>query len=165
MKKKQIVLLAVLTIIALGEATLGLSQLSPTAVHAQSQVLAAQVQQVTEKPDTGIYVADNSKQEPSFTSSIRTHAEAKGQEVDDVTETKQLASLVKISSDQAKTAAEAQVGGKATSIKLESDDGNVVYAVTVGTKEVKVDAGNGKILSTETAEAGDSNETGGSETN
>ena len=43
MNKQKIVPLAVLTLVALGGATLGLSQLSPTAVHAQSP--SAQVQQ------------------------------------------------------------------------------------------------------------------------
>ncbi|CAN5140245.1 PepSY domain-containing protein [soil metagenome] len=163
MNKQQILPLTVLTIVALGGATFGLSKLSLFAVHAQSQ--SSQVSQITEKPEAGIEVADDNKQEPSFTSSIRTQTEAIGQEVDDATEAKQLETLAKISSDQAKTAAEAQTGGKATNVKLEEENGNVVYAITVGTKEVKVDAGNGKVLHTETAEAGDSGEIGGSESN
>ena len=162
MNKQQIVPLAVLSLVALGGATLGISKMSPTLVHAQSS--AAQVsqapagQQATEKADTsGTDVADN-KQTPAYTSSIR--VPETGKEMDDGTEAKQLASLAKISSDQAKSAAEKNAGGTASSVKLEEEHGNVVYAVTVGTKEVKVDAGNGNILHTETAEAGDSGEKG-----
>ncbi len=161
MNKQQIVPLAVLTLVALGGATLGISRLNPTAVHAQSP--AAQVQPATEKPDTGTEVADNNKQEPKYTSSIR--VPDTGQEMDDGTEAKQLASLATINSDQAKAAAEKNAGGSASSVKLEEENGNIVYAVTVGTKEVKVDAGNGNVLATEAVEAGDSKETGGSETN
>ena len=162
MNKQKIVPLAALAIVALGGATLGISQMSPTLVHAQSpaaQVSQAQTeQQTTEKADSGTEVADKNEQEPTYTSSIR--VQDNGQETDDGTEAKKLASLAKISSDQAKAAAEKSVGGTASSVKLEEENGNVVYAVTVGTKEVKVDAGNGNVLATETAEAGDSGETG-----
>ena len=162
MNKQKIVPLAALAIVAVGGATLGISQMSPTLVHAQSpaaQVSQAQTgQQTTEKADTGTEAADNNKQEPTYTSSIRVPENK--QEVDDGTEAKQPASLAKVSSDQAKSVAEKSAGGSASSVKLEEENGNVVYAVTVGTKEVKVDAGNGNILHTETAEAGDSGETG-----
>lgn len=158
MNKQKIVPLAALAIVALGGVTAGISQMSPTLVHAQSPAAQVSQQQVAEKPDTGTEVADNNKQEPTYTSSIR--IPDTGQEMDDGTEAKKLASVAKISSDQAKAAAEKSAGGSASSVKLEDENGNVVYAVTVGTKEVKVDAGNGNVLATETAEAGDSGETG-----
>lgn len=161
MNKQKIVPLAALALVALGGVTAGISKMSPTVANAQSP--ATTVQQVAEKPDTGTEVADNNKQESTYTSSIR--IPDTGQEMDEGTEAKQLASAAKISSDQAKAAAEKSAGGSASSVKLEDENGNVVYAVTVGTKEVKVDAGNGNILATETAEAGESGETGGTESN
>jgi hypothetical protein len=65
-----------------------------------------------------------------------------------------LAGLAKISPDQAKAAALAAVPGTAGKVELENEDGNVVYGVEVttasgSTMDVKVDAGNGKVLSQE----------------
>lgn len=64
-------------------------------------------------------------------------------------ESTKLQSLAKITPQQAKQAAEAAQGGQASSVKLENEDGNLVYAVLIGQKEVKVDAGNGRVLYTE----------------
>ncbi|MDQ6769021.1 MAG: PepSY domain-containing protein [Gemmatimonadota bacterium] len=58
--------------------------------------------------------------------------------------------LARISSEQARSAALAAVPGTATGVELENEDGNLVYGVTVktsaGERDVKVDAGNGKVL-------------------
>jgi len=58
--------------------------------------------------------------------------------------------LARITADQARSAALAAVPGTATSVELENEDGNLVYGVTVkaasGERDVKVDAGNGKVL-------------------
>lgn len=54
--------------------------------------------------------------------------------------------LAKITPDQAKKAAETAGKGKASSVKLENEDGNLIYEVVVGKKEFVVDAGNGKVL-------------------
>ncbi len=59
-----------------------------------------------------------------------------------------LQKLAKITPQQAQQAAEAAQGGKASSVKLENENGNVVYSVIIGKAEVSVDAGNGRILST-----------------
>ena len=59
-----------------------------------------------------------------------------------------LQSLAKITPQQAQAAAEAAKGGTASRVKLENEDGNVVYSVAIGQQEVTVDAGNGKILNT-----------------
>lgn len=157
MNKQQIIPFAALTLVVLGGVTAGISKMSPSIANAQTPV--AQIKQVAEKLDND--GADKNEQEPTYTSSIRV-PESK-QEMDDGAEAKQLASLAKISSEQAKAAAEKSAGGKASSVKLEEENGNVVYKVTVGTKEVIVDAGNGKILHTETAEAGESGEKEGVE--
>ena len=61
--------------------------------------------------------------------------------------------LARITADQARSAALASVPGTATGVELENEDGNLVYGVTVktasGEKDVKVDAGNGKVLHVE----------------
>jgi uncharacterized membrane protein YkoI len=71
----------------------------------------------------------------------------------------QLQKLARITADQARSAALAQVPGTATISVLENEDGNLVYGVTVkttaGEKEVKVDAGNGKVLHVEQGEEND----------
>jgi hypothetical protein len=67
----------------------------------------------------------------------------------DKQESAKLQSLAKITAPQAQQAAEANSGGRANSVKLENEDGNLLYAVTIGQKEVMVDAGNGRVLYTE----------------
>lgn len=69
----------------------------------------------------------------------------------DKQESAKLQTLAKITAQQARQFAEANQGGKANNVKLENEDGNVVYAVAIGQKEVKVDAGNGRVLYTESA--------------
>lgn len=61
-------------------------------------------------------------------------------------ESAKLQSLAKITPQQAQQNAEAALGGKANRVKLENEDGNLVYSVEIGTKEAKVDAGNGRVL-------------------
>lgn len=75
-----------------------------------------------------------------------------GETKDDAEEQKEsanLQSLAKISPQQAKQTAEKAIGGQASQVELENEDGNLVYSVIIGQKEVKVDAGNGKILYTD----------------
>ena len=64
-------------------------------------------------------------------------------------ETKSLQSLAKITLEQAKQAAEEAVGGTASSVELEVEDGSLVYEVEIGQTEAIVDAGNGEVLYTE----------------
>lgn len=155
-QKKLAIPLLALALVGIGGSVYTLSHSGPLTAHAQSNTAANQQQA---SPDKG--GADDNKQEPNYTSSIR--VSESNQEMDGATEAKQLASLAKISPDQAKAVAEQSAGGTASSVKLEEENGNLVYAVTVGTKEVKVDAGNGKVLHTETAEAGENGETGSAE--
>ncbi len=62
-----------------------------------------------------------------------------------------LQALAKITPEQAKAAALAAVPGTVVKVDLDNENGNVVYSVEVQTAnsatEVKVDAGNGKVLS------------------
>ena len=76
-------------------------------------------------------------------------SDSDGKTNDDAEEKQEAAkyqSLAKITPEQAKAAAEAAVGGKAKEMELENEDGNLVYDVEIGKKEVIVDAGNGKVL-------------------
>jgi len=61
--------------------------------------------------------------------------------------------LAKITSDQANQAALVEVPGTVVKTELENENGNVVYGVEIdtgdGIKDVKVDAGNGKVLNVE----------------
>lgn len=158
-QNKLVVPLLALAIVGVVGSAYTLSNTQPTTAHAQSTA-QAQTTAAVDKPESGSDKQDTAgEQKPTYTSSIRVPENK--QEMDDATEVKQLASLAKITSDQAKAAAEKSAGGTSTSVKLEEDNGNVVYAVTIGSNEVKVDAGNGTILHTETAEAKDSGERGG----
>lgn len=58
-----------------------------------------------------------------------------------------LASQAKISEERAEKVAEKAVGGTATDVELDKQNGNVVYEVDVGDKQVIVNAKNGKVLS------------------
>ncbi|MGH2414848.1 MAG: PepSY domain-containing protein, partial [Microcystaceae cyanobacterium] len=71
------------------------------------------------------------------------------EQTEDQQESAKLQALAKITPQQAQQSAESAQGGQASSVKLENEDGNLVYAVVIGHKEVKVDAGNGRVLYTE----------------
>ncbi len=93
---------------------------------------------------------------PAFTSSIVDKAsgnEAEGAEENDAAEAARLEKLATVTPDEAKAAALAAQPGKASKVELESEDGNVVYDVEVttptGTVDLKIDAGNAKVLQTE----------------
>ncbi len=93
------------------------------------------------------------KQPQSFVAIARQHHSAIqiAEASDDDGDAAKLQPLAKITAEQAKIAAEASVGGKAKSVKLENEDGNLIYAVEIGRQEVTVDAGNGKVLYVENA--------------
>ena len=61
-------------------------------------------------------------------------------------ESARLQSLSKITPEQAQQSAEKAVGGKASRIKLENEDGDLIYSVLIGENDVKVDAGNAQVL-------------------
>jgi uncharacterized membrane protein YkoI len=77
----------------------------------------------------------------------------KGEEAEDKaegTESERLKSLARITPEQAQAAALAQVPGTVKKVELENEDGNVVYGVEIktasGESDVKVDAGDGRVL-------------------
>ncbi len=93
-------------------------------------------------------------QQPGYTGSIAVPQDQKDQS--EQNEDQALASMAKITADQAKDAALAQFpGATAAKIGLDNENGYLVYSVqltdTTGKgQDVKVDAGNGKVLATET---------------
>jgi uncharacterized membrane protein YkoI len=74
-------------------------------------------------------------------------------------ESERLKSLARITPEQAQAAALAQVPGTVKKVELENEDGNVVYGVEVKTahseSDVKVDAGDGRVLHVEQDGEGD----------
>ncbi|MCW5316310.1 peptidase [Nostoc sp. KVJ3] len=75
----------------------------------------------------------------------------KNDDAEEQQEAAKLQPLAKITAQQAQQTVEASVGGKAKSVKLENEDGNLVYSVEIGQQDVKVDAGNGKVIYAENA--------------
>lgn len=68
-------------------------------------------------------------------------------------EAKQLSNLATVTQEEAKQFALAEINGIVKDIQLENEDGNVVYGVEIenaGTSvDIKIDAGNGKVLRVE----------------
>jgi len=80
----------------------------------------------------------------------------KGEEAEDKAESaesERLKSLTRITPEQASAAALAQVPGTVKKVELENENGNVVYGVEIkmanGESDVKVDAGDGRVLHVE----------------
>ncbi len=117
-------------ILAVVFVSLGLGGLAKTVEATQPQFLAA-----IRSQDSGIKVAEAS--------------DGDGETNDDFKESARLQTFAKITPQQAQQAVETAQKGKASSVKLENEEGNLVYAVTINRKEVKVDAGNGQILQVE----------------
>jgi len=85
--------------------------------------------------------------EPSYQGSITVD----GSEYDSISEQEEsnaLAKLATITADQAKQYAEEAVNGTETAskVELENENGTLVYEVTIGNQEVKIDAGDGSVL-------------------
>jgi len=148
----------ILTAVAIG--TLGLGGLAKlvNAAQKQSPVAVIPTAQVSEKSD-GDGEANPATEAPENASKSQLQAnkptqkaeasDGDGETNDDVKEqqeSQKLQSLAKITSQQAQQAAEASAKGVASNVKLESENGNLIYAVEIGQNEVIVDAGNGKVL-------------------
>lgn len=82
-------------------------------------------------------------------------------EIPDAQEQQMLQAKATITADQAKQAAQAKLGGTASSVQLEDEDGTVVYNVIIGNQEVKVNAADGTITKIEAADT--ENESGDTE--
>jgi uncharacterized membrane protein YkoI len=134
MNNKVKIALAVAGVTIVGLVGIGRSSFAQTAIQSPAAVLQQQKQAVELAGGDG---------------DGETNDDAKEKQ-----ESTKLQSLAKITPQQAQQAAEAAQGGKASSVKLENENGNVVYSVVIGKTEVTVDAGNGRILSTENSQKG-----------
>ena len=105
--------------------------------------------QTEEQADTG-----PNEQLPSYDSSIRVD-DAQYEGVSEADEAAALADSATITPEQAKTAAlDANPGATVVKVELDNENGALVYSVELSNGlDVKVDAGNGDILSTEQADA------------
>ena len=63
--------------------------------------------------------------------------------------TARLLKMAKITKEQAKTIASRKFKGKFAAVDLENEDGNLIWSVEIGSHELAIDAGNGKILQVE----------------
>ncbi|MCY7277219.1 MAG: PepSY domain-containing protein [Phormidesmis sp. CAN_BIN44] len=161
----------ILTAAAIG--TLGMGGLAKlvNATQTQSPVAAMPTAQVTEKSDgdgeanpatevpetalkSQLQAANPSQQTGTSDGDGEIKDDAKEQQ-----ESQKLQSFAKITARQAQQSAEASVKGTASNVKLENENGNLVYAVAIGQNEVIVDAGNGKVLSTNTLNSENSEKT------
>ncbi|MEY2566951.1 MAG: hypothetical protein QOE35_1480 [Actinomycetota bacterium] len=112
--------------------------------------------------------AESDAKDPSYTSSVTAPEAKDGTSEQD--ETAALQSKATVTADQAKAAALAAVPGTAATPQLENENGNVVWGVEVTdaagkVTDVKVDAGNGKVLAQDTGdESGQDTESNDSET-
>lgn len=98
--------------------------------------------------------------EPSYTGSITVPEDESLSEAD---EAAALQPLARIDADQASAAATQAVPGKVLRVELDNENGSLVYSVEVdsgaGVVDVKVDAGNAKVLAQETDDdAGESDD-------
>lgn len=96
--------------------------------------------------------SDDHVQSPSYNGSIMVdQAQFKG--MSEADEAAALQKMATISADRAKAAAEAaHPGATAVKVELDNENGALVYSVELSNGvDVKVDAGNGKILHTEQA--------------
>lgn len=149
--------------------TSGLLILGITAGFGVYQTHAAQAAATKDK--TAVTAVDNEQrgeqkdeQQPAYQSSVKvadTQDNEKNDKGSDAAESKALQSLAKITSEQAQASALKAVPGQVKHVKLENENGNVVYSVKIKTAknstEVKIDAGNGKVLAQEIEQDKDKN--------
>lgn len=84
--------------------------------------------------------------------------EEKEREESEENEAVRLQALARVTADQARSAALSRVPGTVQEVELENEDGNLVYSVEVrtatGEQDVKVDAGNARVLHVEVDDDG-----------
>jgi uncharacterized membrane protein YkoI len=115
-----------------------------TAVFVSTLGVAGLAQSVHAKYSSTVMSQTHSTQVAQASS----NADQAADDAQDEQEAAKYQNLAKITPDQAQKAAEAAVKGKASSVKLENEDGNLIYEVVIGKKEIAVDVGNGKVLYT-----------------
>jgi uncharacterized membrane protein YkoI len=115
------------------------------------------------------YAAVAAETQPAYESSVKVGDQGEGEGG----EAANLASMAKIDAAQATSAALAQVPGTVLKVSLDNENGGLVYSVEIKTasneiKDVKVDAGNAKVLGVDAGgedngDEGAGNEEGGAE--
>ncbi len=102
---------------------------------------------------SGVVYASNipTSTQPSTTHATgATHTEQKDNDKDnemsDAQEQQTLQAKATISATQARKAAEAKVGGTATSAELSDENNTLVYEIVVGAQQIKVSAKDGSVL-------------------
>ena len=127
-------------------------QYRSSALVAQASDGDGEANDATEAPETN-KLSQSMNQNDSSRESQQTEAsDGDGETNDDVEEQQEAAKLqplAKITAQQAQQAAQTSVGGQASKVELENEDGNLVYEVKIGQQEVIVDAGNGRVLYSE----------------
>jgi uncharacterized membrane protein YkoI len=138
-----------------------------TAAVAQSKRKHENKQEEKAKYTSSVQVQDDkNEREESEESEENKAAESnegkKGEEAEhkaEGAESERLKSLARITPEQASAAALAQVPGTVKKVELENEDGNVVYGVEIktadGESDVKVDAGDGRVLHVEKGDEDD----------
>jgi len=117
-----------------------------------------------------VSAAVTNKNPMDFISSLRVagQGEDNALEVPEAEESAQLAPLARITAGQAKAIALNEVTGTLSQVELDNEDGNVVYSVEITNNkdsfDVKIDAGNGKVLKVESGTEEDPVEKEGPET-
>jgi uncharacterized membrane protein YkoI len=76
-------------------------------------------------------------------------------DVQSAEESARLQALATVTPQQAQQAAEQHMGKPADKVEIENDGGSLVYAVSFGQQDVKIDAGNGQVLYTDNQNDGE----------
>lgn len=100
------------------------------------------------QPAPAIVQQETTNQEPAYAASIKVAGQQ--DKMNEGQESAALRALAKITPEQARAEALKAVNGEVQKVSLDNENGNLVYSVEVktagGTVDVKVDAGNGKVL-------------------
>jgi len=100
------------------------------------------------QPAPAIVRQETTNQEPAYAASIKVAGPQ--DKMDETRESAALKALAKITPEQARAEALKAVNGEVQKVSLDNENGNLVYSVEIktagGTVDVKVDAGNGKVL-------------------
>lgn len=139
----------------------------PVASFAQGQTASPTIQQQSgqSQQQTGPSQGAENEQSPNLHGSIQVPENTQSQSEAD--ESAALQHLAKITQDQARQAAlQANPGTAVKQAELGDENGSLIYDVELPNgMDVKVDAGNGQVLATEKADAGEPNgQENGSET-
>jgi len=117
---------------------------------------AKAAQAAVNQPASAIVQQETTNQEPAYAASIKVTGqqdkinEAQDKHENEAQESAALKAQAKITPEQARAEALKVVNGEVQKVSLDNENGNLVYSVEMktagGTVDVKVDAGDGKVL-------------------